>query len=102
MYNKNDNFKYQIPNNILGQSYMVESYHWFDNPIHFPNCNRKHLFAFGIYIVIIVSFCKLEIDIGMIFSYHLIDWKFHSIDELRIILNMTVVGLHLLHLLGKH
>ena len=87
---------------ILGQSYWDESYHWFDSLIHCPNWNRKHLFAFGIYIVIIVSFCKLEIDIGMIFSYHLIDWKFHSIDELRIILNMIVVSLHLLHLLGKH
>ena len=52
--------------------------------------------------LIIVSFFKLEIDIGMIFSYHLIDWKFHSIHELRIILNMIVVDLHLLHLLGKH
>ena len=28
------------------------------------------MFSFGIYIVIMFSFCKLEIDIGMIFSYH--------------------------------
>ena len=51
--------------------------------IRLPNCKRKHLFSFGIYIIIILSLCKLEIDIGMIFSYHLIDWKFHSIDGLE-------------------